>query len=60
MYSSRCLKYSSYLIKLDKDNISTFNLILSLICVALVYWNGIYFMNQVVQNYAIQKKNLSN
>ena len=49
------LSIQAILIKLEKDNISTFNLILSLICVALVYWNGIYFMNQVVQTYAIQK-----
>jgi len=38
------------------------NLVLfaSIVCMSIIYWNGIYFMNQVVQNYAINnyiKKN---
>lgn len=45
------------------DNYSYFNLISGFLCVFIIFWNGVYFMNQVVQNYAVnnyilnQKKN---
>ena len=39
--------------KIQSENINLFNIILSVLACSITYWNGIYFMNQVVQNYAI-------
>ena len=33
--------------------VSYLNLFGGICCVSIIFWNGIYFMNQVVQNYAI-------
>lgn len=35
------------------NSISYLNIIGGICCMSIIFWNGIYFMNQVVQNYAI-------
>jgi len=44
---------------LDNNTITTYGINTSIITALIVFWNGIYFMNQVVVNYAIinNKKN---
>jgi hypothetical protein len=37
----------------DRELLSYFDIFASGMCVTIIFWNGVYFMNQVVQNYAI-------
>ena len=37
----------------NKESLSYISLFGGITCMSLIFWNGVYFMNQVVQNYAI-------
>jgi len=41
--------------KIQNEHLNLFHIVLAFIACSITYWNGIYFMNQVVQNYAIHQ-----
>ena len=47
-----------FLVRNDILAVSWFQVIACWVTTIIVYWNGIYFMNQVVENYALERNKL--